>query len=393
MAEENNTNELPKKKEDTFKKVVNKSIDIIKSNLNTTMLFCLIVGLGGIYGYASSVGTIGKQLGYMSILIGAAAGISGFFLGFLFGLPKFVNNGNSDSGYLVNNNLADISDWLTKIIIGVGLVEIKEIMELLIRVGKYVGESTGAYGTNMQAVTVFTICVIVYFGVFGVYYGYNYMRLVLSGAYRDADDELLKETQQELDTTKDQLEQTEAIRDEVIEKYNTADDMSTVLTEEVDEVNEGEAEHTSRALPRKLMSHDEFTTLLDRLKDKVKAGKARNIHDPNKNQWGGKTEANGRKISGTIKPMSSKNDYFTVSLTLESTDPNRPLIDGDAVFFSLHDTFNPPHKVVMVKNGTAKLNLILWGSFTIGIFADKGETELEIDLAELPGASQEFKER
>lgn len=82
------------------------------------------------------------------LLIAAAATIVGVLLGFLFGIPRVAARGasadaaNGDGPQLeTNTNLEAISDWLTKIIIGVSLVRAKEIAgafdQLLDNLAKY----------------------------------------------------------------------------------------------------------------------------------------------------------------------------------------------------------------------------------------------------------------
>ena len=78
---------------------------------------------------------------------------------------------------------------------------------------------------------------------------------------------------------------------------------------------------------------------------------------------------------------------------LHYVENNMPLKDGDLVIFALHPTFgDPPARIVTVEDGEAELTLLSYGSFTVGAIADDG-TELELDLAELPGVSQTFKDR
>ena len=55
-------------------------------------------------------------------------------------------------------------------------------------VGSYIQTSVGAE----DSVKIFSVCCIVYFSIFGLYYGYNYMRLFLSGQFKEADDNLLQ---------------------------------------------------------------------------------------------------------------------------------------------------------------------------------------------------------
>ena len=63
----------------------------------------------------------------LATLIGACAFALGALLGFLFGIPQYFAGADTPSErsratYQPNTNLTQVSDWLTKIIIGVGLV-------------------------------------------------------------------------------------------------------------------------------------------------------------------------------------------------------------------------------------------------------------------------------
>ena len=66
--------------------------------------------------------------------VGAVAGIASFtvggFLGFLFGIPRYASDpavSGQDDKYSANTNLEQISDWLTKIIVGAGLTQFRAI--------------------------------------------------------------------------------------------------------------------------------------------------------------------------------------------------------------------------------------------------------------------------
>jgi len=70
-----------------------------------------------------------------ALLIALAATLVGTFIGFIFGIPKTVTTTgtavNITETYQGNTNLEQISDWLTKILIGAGLVELKAIYTTL----------------------------------------------------------------------------------------------------------------------------------------------------------------------------------------------------------------------------------------------------------------------
>lgn len=65
----------------------------------------------------------------LTIILSAAFFTIGGFLGFIFGFPIHKENGINDK-FERNSSLRQITDWLTKIIVGVTLVELKSIIDL-----------------------------------------------------------------------------------------------------------------------------------------------------------------------------------------------------------------------------------------------------------------------
>jgi hypothetical protein len=95
-----------------------------------TILFPLFV-----YGLSMPVSGL-VQVVSTGALAAAAAIAAGGLTGFLFGIPRAlqrdvdpssVTDRSSRFGYRVNTNLEQISDWLTKILVGVGLTQIASI--------------------------------------------------------------------------------------------------------------------------------------------------------------------------------------------------------------------------------------------------------------------------
>ncbi len=81
-----------------------------------------------------------------AIAIAGAAAVVGGVVGFLFGIPltsKQRAAGASDSQYEPNTNLEQVSDWLTKIIVGVGLVQVGRALPALTRLAKSLSEPLG----------------------------------------------------------------------------------------------------------------------------------------------------------------------------------------------------------------------------------------------------------
>lgn len=130
----------------------------------------------------------------------------GDVIGFLFGIPRVLQQADAkpapgpradataatsaatqeeSTSYRqqVNTNLEQISDWLTKIIVGIGLVELRRLPELLSRVSSFMA---AGLGTDPRA-QVLAAGIVIYFSILGFLSGYLVTRIYLSGAFRRAD--------------------------------------------------------------------------------------------------------------------------------------------------------------------------------------------------------------
>jgi hypothetical protein len=99
-----------------------------------------------LYAMASGDGGAGVTV----FLLFAAAGAVGAVLGFLFGLPRArVSDptagppGNVSTYYLTNSNLIKVSDWLTTIVIGLGLVNLGKVVPAVRALARYLREPLG----------------------------------------------------------------------------------------------------------------------------------------------------------------------------------------------------------------------------------------------------------
>src|SRR5260370_13252754 len=120
--------------------------------------------------------------------------MTGGALGFLFGIPKSVQGqapsvssagktpGRAAYAQRVNTSLEEVSDWLTKLLLGVGLVQLRKVPELLQTYSTMMG-ADGWYLKNTQG---FGIAVIVYFSILGFLGFYLMTRLYLQRALGEA---------------------------------------------------------------------------------------------------------------------------------------------------------------------------------------------------------------
>ena len=128
---------------------------------------------------------------------------AGGIIGFLFGIPRVLQDNNAavamtkngeekgdltktaQSAYRmqVNTNLEQISDWLTKIIVGVGLIELRRLPGALTSLSLFL--SGGIDSSSQTQVLASTI--IVYFTMVGFLGTYLMTRIYLAQAFSRAD--------------------------------------------------------------------------------------------------------------------------------------------------------------------------------------------------------------
>lgn len=115
----------------------------------------------------------------LSLLCSSSFMALGWAVGFLFGVPRTAADDTKS-----NTNLEQISDWLTKVLVGVGLTQLQKIPTKLALLAAYISKGYGPNGND-----VFAISMVLYFSVVGFLTGYLLTRLALQEDFeRDHDD-------------------------------------------------------------------------------------------------------------------------------------------------------------------------------------------------------------
>jgi tetratricopeptide (TPR) repeat protein len=186
---------------------INRSSEITPTIRGTTSLVLLVIIAFG-WLMAASFGFIrgGSELMLLAIVWSLAAFLVGSLIGFLFGLPKVgASNGQSNpnpplsplnaksvtlnqqvstgSRLIVSRNLEEIADWLTKIIVGVSLVEFTNLSRTLRKVA-------GSFSTDSSVADTFVLPVLIFNLGIGLITAYMLLRLYLSEAMGKADNSL-----------------------------------------------------------------------------------------------------------------------------------------------------------------------------------------------------------
>lgn len=135
------------------------------------------------------------RVSMVGLLVGGAALMTGGLLGFLFGIPHASSVSGAagqpspsappapEASIRPNTNLEQISDWLTKILVGVGLTQISVIPDNIGQLATYIAK--GLSGTTGPE--TFSLAVMIYFAVIGFLIGFLWTRLNLGYAMAEAD--------------------------------------------------------------------------------------------------------------------------------------------------------------------------------------------------------------
>lgn len=147
----------------------------------------LVVGFGLVVVFTLPIDKTGVALA-AGCLFALSALITGGFLGFLFGIPRtntaegVAATGAPSIMVRPNTNLEQISDWLTKILVGVTLTQLPTIGEAL---GRLIDTLGVALGDQVYS-PVFAGAILVYFSVFGFIAGWLLTSLRLPRAIQEA---------------------------------------------------------------------------------------------------------------------------------------------------------------------------------------------------------------
>lgn len=142
-----------------------------------------------------------QEQGILAIIIAFSSFAIGGLIGFLFGIPRYFEdqksyNSNSESSessqnssnqinYRSNTNLEQISDWLTKILVGVGLTQLPALHQNIQNIVKYLVE-------NLASGQSIILGIMTYYTVMGFLAGYLGTFLYLKKEFERAEQDINK---------------------------------------------------------------------------------------------------------------------------------------------------------------------------------------------------------
>jgi len=157
------------------------------NSIHLLPIIIIVVGLASTL-LSSVIAQNFKEFLGLLIPVVLASLLIGVVLGFLFGIPKLNDKFNPSDDYIQNlkykpnTNLEDISDWLTKIIVGVSLTQALKIPNYLDRLSGFILDNSECASLCDYAQAI-VIADIIFFVISGFIIGYFYTRLYLPGLF------------------------------------------------------------------------------------------------------------------------------------------------------------------------------------------------------------------
>ncbi|MDP5199810.1 hypothetical protein [Flavobacterium sp. DG2-3] len=168
------------------------------------IFFLVVIGICGIAlfvcnGFTRVQGAKVFAICATLFFIAGAAFVLTSMIGFLFGIPRttvIAESEKSKSRYIGNDNLLQVSDWLTKIILGLGLTQIHEMAPFLKKTAIFMRLSTQF---NNDALIVL---IIIYNACLGFLFGYLWTRLYFIRMLKASDSDInnVEETSAQINT-------------------------------------------------------------------------------------------------------------------------------------------------------------------------------------------------
>jgi len=169
------------------------------SNILAFFIIILLTGVIAVCLYAPSLHAASIIINW--ILLGLLTGTA---TGFLFGIPKIHQDESSRTGntsnttyrQVVNTNLVEISDWLTKIIVGLGLIHLHKIVPYITGAASQL--ASGLKDGNADNALAFSYGIVIAYPVLGFLFGYLTTRMFLAPAFSRADQDAIRVVEEKI---------------------------------------------------------------------------------------------------------------------------------------------------------------------------------------------------
>jgi len=294
--------------------------------------------------------------------------------GFLFGIPRVPpqpetpNNTTPASNYRPSNSLEQVTEWLTKILVGAGLVQLTKFSGALGLLGRTVKDSFNPAPEGIEVVTQF---VVVAFIVYGFLITFLWTRIYYSRLQALSDKNIQDALSQALQEASRQTQAKE-------QALSIAADLATGA---ITTPSTPATEATAKGLP----AAEKTESWPEDVKTKVEEFKTA------PNNWsddtaarlfrGAPEEANGKVIEADLVAELRRAAVINLRVRTKAGEP----LDGPVTFL-LHPSFTKSVLEVHPKGDRAETRITAGEWFTVVAILDSGKTVLSYDLRKLPNA-------
>lgn len=346
-----------------------------------------ILGFFAVAVYGAQANPTSHLVGASIALLGAAGAFAiGAALGFLFGLPRWseqappaapaVATSGQPPGVETlgtaatvlapvrhNTGLEKVMDWLTTLIVGLGLVHLRDAYNYATDISIWLtraisGDVMASYPANGSAGGA----IILAYVVAGFFLSYLWAQRYMPGEMAQAE--------------RDSREAMKA--------------MVRGYAEQVFNIAAGSPEQRFDVLALKDAANPLGLDkgMLDELA--ARYGRAIDYFDEPMASFG-PSSAHGYSLEAQVRETTAGLGLFSITLSVRATEPGAAPLEGDVVFF-LHHTLPECIRRVPVRDGEATLMILSAGSFIAGAALAGGKIRLSLNLAELPGVSMTFRQ-
>lgn len=339
----------------------------------------------------------GTFLSNFSLFVAVSAGAAavGGLLGFLFGIPRSMQKGepgpDNTNSHGDNTNLEQISDWLTKIIVGVSLIQWNNIQKAFATMMSYLA---AGYDDGSRLVAYpFMTGLVLFFAIEGFIIIYLWSKLDLLFMFNNGGRLARLTNAVEANVTeKMQQKVRETVQEEVEENRSTLDkglrDMK--LRNLGLEIASLETKKVMFTRQKTRIIDAESVTEIKSVVDLLKPDPVTVLDDPQKFRWGGLPEAGGYRLSASYDP-DPNGDGYELEIAVSLVQDGVGQLTGDVYFF-LHDSYYPDCVVkVEATSNRASFRIKAIEAFTVGAVCLDAQVKLELDMNMDPAAPEDFR--
>jgi hypothetical protein len=297
-----------------------------------------------------------------TLIIIFSISIVGFLIGFIFGIPRSIkfrfdktnnkleNSTDNQTYFADNTNLEEISDWITKIIVGLTLVESRKLLLFLENSATSIANS---YPDSSINLLVFSYSLLIFFSGYGFFGGYFWARALFGSI-------LIQSKREEQENLKKLLNRN--------------------LSNAVQPSNANRVMDTEDAIPT-------LSELKSKISDLLRITPIKEKEDTQNQRWGELSISNDRELKATVTPTLIDN-FFDVVIEVISTSLEKPL--DSIVVILLDSTFFEDEIYLTPENSKVKVTVVAYEAFTIAAICDNLNTKLELDLQKTKGLPTKF---